>query len=554
MEFKNCESQKLELDQACVVFINKNSDFNSWIYALASDCVLCPFRKIAYLKNDQNTSIIFNSQKSWIWWIINGTNSPDYKSPIDKSDVKCEIKAKLGEYGIYQVLYDSTCNLKTIKQPSNSYIPLVILIGVLVLFFSLISLGKIIFKRWRKNLSSKNDIEVIEKPSKKRIQSVDTFRGMSILTMIFVNNGAGGYEILEHATWNGLYVGDLVFPCFLWIMGVCIPIALNSQLSRGVSKLSIIKNIIKRSCILFFLGLCLNTLGTDSNLEHIRIFGVLQRFGVAYLIVALSYTLLNSRISTKFEHGVFSYLNDIISLLSQWIFIICILIVHCVITFCLKVPGCPTGYLGPGGLHEEGKYFNCTGGSAGYIDRLILGNNHLYQYSSISSVYQAGPFDPEGILGCFTTIIQAFLGVQAGTILRVYKDWRSRTMRWLILAVIYACIGVILHFSSYVPVNKNLWSISFVFITTSFALAVFTACYLLIDVVQLWNGGPFRIPGMNALVMYIGHQMCYQIFPFHWKYGLMNSHTWKTIAALWDTGCWTVIAYVLHHKRIYVSL
>lgn len=70
-------------------------------------------------------------------------------------------------------------------------------------------------------------------------------RRMSILLMIFVNNGAAGYEFLEHATWNGLLVGDLVFPCFMWIMGVCIPLSISAQLSRGTPRLSVCRAIVK---------------------------------------------------------------------------------------------------------------------------------------------------------------------------------------------------------------------------------------------------------------------------------------------------------------------
>lgn len=161
--------------------------------------------------------------------------------------------------------------------------------------------------------------------------------------MIFVNNGAGGYKILEHATWNGLFIGDLVFPCFIWIMGMCIPIALTSKLSRGVSRFKISAEIIRRSCLLFMFGICLNTLGDEKpQLGTIRIFGILQRFGVAYLIVGLFYTLLSPRKTNKFEQNYFANIADCLSLLPQWIVMLMILIGHCVVTFGLKMPGCPT--------------------------------------------------------------------------------------------------------------------------------------------------------------------------------------------------------------------
>ncbi|CAD6242944.1 GSCOCG00009605001-RA-CDS [Cotesia congregata] len=216
--------------------------------------------------------------------------------------------------------------------------------------------------------------------------------------------------------------------------------------------------------------------------------------------------------------------------------------------------GTYVGYFGPGGLHDNQKFQNCTGGALGLLDKKILTPEHLYQSPAINDVYQSGPFDPEGLIGCLPTIFQTFLGVQAGKILRVYKDWRSRVARWMTLALIYALIGSVLHFNNIIPVNKNLWSISFVLVTTSFALTVFSIFYILIDVIKLWDGSPFRVPGMNALVMYVGHHICYQIFPFHWKYGNMNYHGWRTITAMWDTGLWVVVAYILHYKKIYITL
>lgn len=82
-------------------------------------------------------------------------------------------------------------------------------------------------------------------PPKLRLKSLDTFRGISIVIMIFVNSGGGGYWWIEHATWNGLHIADLVFPWFIWIMGVCIPLSLRSQLNRNGKPLDIFLNILR---------------------------------------------------------------------------------------------------------------------------------------------------------------------------------------------------------------------------------------------------------------------------------------------------------------------
>lgn len=98
------------------------------------------------------------------------------------------------------------------------------------------------------------------------------------------------------------------------------------------------------------------------------------------------------------------------------------------------------------------------------------------------------------IVGCLTTIFQVFLGVQAGEILLCYKDWKDRVVRWLLWAVFLAIVGFLAHVYV-IPVNKNLWSLSFALVTTAFALGLLSACYLLVDVARIWRGGPFRIPG-----------------------------------------------------------
>ncbi|XP_011296757.1 heparan-alpha-glucosaminide N-acetyltransferase isoform X2 [Fopius arisanus] len=496
MEVNECNYDALSLDEACALFENTKSNFELGIYSVITDCVLCPFSRISTVDTRQNASFIFDSAKTHIWRIFHGENLGNYKFPNDTRSLICELKPRLGQYGLYKVtVEDFGCEITTIKQPANPYTPLVVIFALLLCALLLLASGRILKKYLRSkpgvpNLGESNEERL---SGKRRVLSIDTFRGMSILMMIFVNNGAGGYAALEHKTWNGLFIGDLVFPSFIWIMGVCIPIALTSQLSRGVPRWQICANIVRRGFLLFFIGVCLNTIGTTAQFETIRVFGVLQRFGVAYLIVGIIYIILSRRQSQKFQHGFFAKTEDCLSLLPQWIVILGIVVAHCMITFGLKIPGCPTGYLGPGGYHRSGEYFNCTGGAAGYIDKLVLGIDHLYQHPTIDRVYGSGPFDPEGILGCLTTIFQTFLGVQAGKILRIHKNWKSRVIRWMILTVIYGGIGSILHFKNIIPVNKNLWSLSFVLLTTSFALALLTACYLLVDVARVWNGGPFRI-------------------------------------------------------------
>ncbi|XP_011333866.1 heparan-alpha-glucosaminide N-acetyltransferase isoform X2 [Ooceraea biroi] len=494
MDELNCVYDHLKFDEACVNVMSDNSNFDTWLYSLSTDCLSCPYKRIARISNEVNSSLKFSTVKAVKWRVLKNDGSDEY--------ISAKITRRWG---------------KAAKEgPSN------------------------------------------KEPRKRRVKAIDTFRGASILCMIFINDGSGSYTILGHTTWNGMLPGDLIFPCFIWIMGVCIPIALSAQLRRGVSKSQISCSILKRSFLLFLIGVSLNTLGTNAQLENIRIFGVLQRFGISFLIVGLVYLCFASEQSKAVQNSSRTWITremqDISSLLPHFCVMLILIIVHCAITFGLPVPECPTGYLGPGGRHEDGTYFNCTGGATGYIDKIVLTLNHVYQNPTIKYVYGTGPFDPEGILGCLTTIFQVFLGVHAGVILMIYKDWKDRVMRWLLWAALYGCLGCAFHFTDIIPVNKNLWSLSFVFVSTSFALAFLSGCYLLVDVTRVWRGGPFRIPGMNALVLYVGHSICYQIFPFHWRIGAMDTRALCFIESIWVVFLWTVIAYIMHHKRTYITL
>lgn len=139
------------------------------------------------------------------------------------------------------------------------------------------------------------------------------------------------------------------------------------------------------------------------------------------------------------------------------------------------------GYLGPGGLHDGAFYANCTGGATGYIDKTILGLRHLYQTPTATIIYRSEPFDPEGVFGTlfwnssiFSTpnhftfisgtlnsIVQVFIGVQAGTTLLIFKSHASRLTRWLLWAILTGVVGgVLCGFSKedgVIPLNKNLW-------------------------------------------------------------------------------------------------
>ncbi|XP_073854869.1 heparan-alpha-glucosaminide N-acetyltransferase isoform X11 [Macaca fascicularis] len=375
-------------------------------------------------------------------------------------------------------------------------------------------------------------------------------------------------------------------------MGSSIFLSMTSILQRGCSKFRLLGKIAWRSFLLICIGIiivnpnyCLGPLSWDK----VRIPGVLQRLGVTYFVVAVlellfakpvpehcasrqGLTMLPRLASNSWTQVIFLprppkllglqersclSLRDITSSWPQWLLILALEGLWLGLTFLLPVPGCPTGYLGPGGIGDFGKYPNCTGGAAGYIDRLLLGDDHLYQHPSSTVLYHTEvAYDPEGILGTINSIVMAFLGVQAGKILLYYKaqtkDILIRFTAWCcILGLISVVLTKVSENEGFIPVNKNLWSLSYVTTLSSFAFFILLVLYPVVDVKGLWTGTPFFYPGMNSILVYVGHEVFENYFPFQWKLKDNQSHKEHLTQNLVATALWVLIAYILYRKKIF---
>nr|XP_033771290.1 heparan-alpha-glucosaminide N-acetyltransferase isoform X4 [Geotrypetes seraphini] len=384
---------------------------------------------------------------------------------------------------------------------------------------------------------------------------------LSLIIMVFVNYGGGKYWFFKHESWNGLTLADLVFPWFVFIMGTSIFLSLNSMLRKGCSKWRLLLKVLWRSFLLFLIGVfiinpnyCLGPL----SLSNLRIFGVLQRLSLTFLVVSvLELPFIKATPNNIASGGAWALLQDVIMYWPQWILVILLEAAWLCLTFLLSVPGCPLGYLGPGGIGDFGQYPNCTGGAAGYIDRLVLGEEHIYQHPSSNVIYQSTvAYDPEGILGTINAIVLAFLGLQAGKILLFYKDQHKQIIRrffiWgIIMGVISAVLTKCSQNEGFIPINKNLWSISYVTTLCCFAFLLLLFIYYLVDVKKFWSGAPFVYPGMNSILVYVGHEVFENYFPFKWKMKDSQSHGEHLAQNLFATSLWVLISYILYKRRIF---
>jgi len=155
-----------------------------------------------------------------------------------------------------------------------------------------------------------------------------------------------------------------------------------------------------------------------------------------------------------------------------------------------------------------------------------------------------------------TSIFLCFLGVQCGRIILFHKEHIERIKRWMIWGVVLGIIAAILcgakQNGGLIPINKNLWSPSFVICMASFGFIALTVCYILIDVQEWWTGAPFKFVGMNSILIYCSHEILNSYFPF--SFYTPNTHLGYLASNLVGVSCWLIIAYRMYQLKFFVNI
>ncbi|MCX6544815.1 MAG: heparan-alpha-glucosaminide N-acetyltransferase domain-containing protein [Acidobacteria bacterium] len=304
------------------------------------------------------------------------------------------------------------------------------------------------------------------KPS--RMESLDAVRGLTMAGMVIVNNpGDWGhvYWPLEHAEWNGCTPTDLIFPFFLFIVGVSI------TLSRGT--MGNPWKIVKRSIVIFGLGFLL-TFWPRFDLSVVRIPGVLARIAVCYLVAAFLFRSTARRDDAtdagRLSHGVKLGAMAVALTLGYWL----------VMTW-IPAPGGVAGDLTP------------NGNLGAWLDRTLLGG-HLWS--------QSKTWDPEGILSTFPAIATTLLGTVAGLWLASGAPKKEKAITMALVGVIAMVVGYL--WDCAFPINKGLWTSSYVWFTAGGAALLLAVSYMIIDVYgwRRW-ARPFVILGLNAITLFV---------------------------------------------------
>jgi len=300
---------------------------------------------------------------------------------------------------------------------------------------------------------------------KKRLLSLDFFRGLTIAAMILVNTPGDGdhvYAPLEHSKWNGCTPTDLVFPFFLFMVGVSIVYALESKKADRENHRTIIFNALRRMLILIGIGLSI-FLFYRPDFAHLRFPGVLQRIGVVYFLSTLLYLKTNER--TR-----------------DWLLAVILVSYYLVLNY---IP-VPDGH--PPNLIPE---FNL----AAWVDRAVFSTNHMYRFTK--------QWDPVGLLSTWPAIGTTLLGIRVGAILKkTGKDVKKKCIHLFLIGIAAIVLGLIT--DSFFPINKSLWTSSYVLYSGGICTLGLTLVFWIIDVKGYQKyAWIFSVFGINAISAYV---------------------------------------------------
>jgi predicted acyltransferase len=326
--------------------------------------------------------------------------------------------------------------------------------------------------------SGMNNPALAPKPMQ-RLLSLDVLRGVTIAFMIMVNNngGSSSWRFMNHAEWNGLTPTDLVFPTFVFVVGASIVYAFQARLKRGATRSQLAWHTVQRAAILFALGVFVNGFPFFA-LDHLRIYGVLQRIAICYLVVGLFY-LWDQRVWTKVAALIFCLVGYWVLL--RWV----------------PVPGAGM----PG---RDIPFMDQTQNLVSWLDRLLM-PHHLYLDWSGPNLHNVR--DPEGLLSDLPAFGTALLGMLTAFWLRGQRAVKTTALGLAAGAITCLALGWL--WSLEFPFNKNMWTSSFVLEAAGWSLTVLTLSYVAMDV---WGWGrgqskalvyPWLVLGSNAITVYM---------------------------------------------------
>jgi predicted acyltransferase len=336
-----------------------------------------------------------------------------------------------------------------------------------------------------------------------RLTALDAFRGLTIAFMVLVNDAGDGrhvYAPLQHAEWNGWTPTDVVFPSFLFIVGVALVLSLAKRETAGVPRAALFRQAARRALILYVLGLIVYA-APQFNPATQRLLGVLQRIAICYLAAAAICltTGLKGRI----------------------VWLIGLLTAYWLLMTLVPVPG-----FGPGHLDVEGNF-------AHYIDRIVLG---AHNYRSTKT------WDPEGIVSTLPAIGTALLGVLCGQLLQL-KQSLTKKVQWMLIAgVILVIAGEICNV--WMPINKKLWTPSFTLFMAGLDFLMLSTFIWLMDILGFKRPvKPLVIMGLNPIAIYMLAELLDEVLGYTGLHRVIYKAIFQPIASPINASLLWALAY-----------
>ena len=300
------------------------------------------------------------------------------------------------------------------------------------------------------------------------MQSLDALRGLTIALMILVNtsgDGAHTYRLLRHSPWNGCTLADIVFPCFLFMVGISLVLSLGGKLRRDISRHVLVFQALRRAFVLFAIGIAINGF-PRFDLHTLRVFGVLQRIAICFFLASLIYMWLRPRTIAWITVAI---------LLGYWI------LLRWVPVPGFGLPGVAVPFLDP------------HGNLPAWLDRHLLPAAHLYHQ---------GYYDPEGLLASLPALASTLIGVLTAFVLQTRRSASAKAKQLLMAGVFCLLSGLV--WSHWLPLNKRLWTSSFVLFNAGVSVLALSIFLWWLDVRK--KGTRLAVPmvafGTNALAAY----------------------------------------------------
>jgi predicted acyltransferase len=380
--------------------------------------------------------------------------------------------------------------------------------------------------------------------SSKRYLAVDVLRGLTLMFMIMVNNNGGeqAFGAMKHAAWNGFTPTDLVFPTFLFLVGASIVFSTESRLARGVTRASLFAHTVRRSIIIFLLGLVVNSF-PFFRLSTMRYYGVLPRIAICYLVVASLYIWIRRPAgSAAGQPTVWDKVG---------------LLVACLVGYWILMRFIPVPGFGVPG--HDVPLLDHDGNLVAWLDRQIFSAQHLYE----------GTRDPEGLISTIPAFGTTLIGVLTGLFLRT--STLSDTRKALGLAVAgVSGVALGLLWSPWFPINKKMWTSSFVLYAAGWSLLALAIFWFLVQVRGWRRGTSFLLVfGTNAITAYVvselfGPALSYVMVAPHvnvwlWVYNrlaaVISSPPFAALAysTFYMLVCWLIVL-PLYRKKIFIKI